>query len=165
MLKLVIIYCFCVLLSLPASAQTTTTTGVTSLVVIVDGSKNPELIPDALAWRHFLTALATHEQPTAQEQLRQQAQFAPLALAKSDAQQIAGLLGKLTTQLEAIEEARENSDGANSTLAALKAQEDAVIANTIAAVKAAVSSDGLSRLSGYIGTTVKGNIKIYGLPN
>jgi hypothetical protein len=153
MLKLVILYCFCALLSLPASAQTSNT--VTELVVIADGSKNPELIPDALAWRHFLTAIATHEQPTAQEQLRQQAQFAPLALATADAQQIAGLLGKMMTQLEAIEKARENSNGANSTLATLKAQEDAAIASTTAAVQAAVSSDGLSRLSGYIGKTVK----------
>jgi hypothetical protein len=163
MLRLVIVYCFCALVSLPTTGQTSST--ITTLVVIVDGSKNPELIPDALAWRHFLTAIATHEQPTAQEQLRQQAQFAPLALATADAQQISGLLGKMMTQLEAIEEARENSDGANSTLAALKAQEDAVIASTIAAVRAAVSSDGLSHLSGYIGKTVKGNIKIYGLPN
>jgi hypothetical protein len=154
--------CF-TLLCTPVGAQTSGT--VTNLVVIVDGSKNPEQIPDALAWRHFLVALATHEQPTAQEQLRQQAQFVPLALATADAQRIAGLLGKMTTQLEAIEKARENSDGANSTLAALKAQEEAVIASTIAAVRAAVTSDGLSRLSGYIGKTVKGSIKIYGLPN
>ena len=151
--RLAIVYCFCALLSLPASAQTSST--ITSLVVIVDGSKNPEQIPDALAWRHFLVALATHEQPTAQEQLRQQAQFAPLVLATADAQQIAGLLGKMMTQLEAIEKARENSNGANSTLATLKAQEDAAIASTTAAVQAAVSSDGLSRLSGYIGKTVK----------
>jgi len=51
---------------------------VTQLVVVVDGSTNPELIPEALAYQHFFLAVASHEQPSAQETLRQDAQLAPL---------------------------------------------------------------------------------------
>ena len=40
---------------------------VTSLVVLVDGSKHPEQIPDDLAYRHYFLAVATHEQPSAEE--------------------------------------------------------------------------------------------------
>ncbi len=140
------------------------TTTKTQLVVIVDGSKNPEQIPTDLAYRHFLLAVAAHEQPTADEQKRQHAFLGAVGLLDADEKAIALELGKMTTQLEAIQEARGDSDGTPAALAAFKAQEDALISATIARVRQVVSVDGLSHLDGYITETVKRNIKIYGLP-
>ncbi|MGO9097199.1 MAG: hypothetical protein ACLQGV_18500 [Bryobacteraceae bacterium] len=137
---------------------------VTNLVLMVDGSNHPEQIPDDLAWRHFLVAAATPEQPTPDQQKRQRTILAEVPLVDSDQKQIAGQLGKMTTQLQAIQSARLASDGTPAVLGALKAQEDSVISSTISKVRQATSADGLSCLTLYINETVKRNIKIYGLP-
>jgi len=139
--------------------------GVTNLVVLVDGSKHPEQIPDDLAYRHYFLAVATHEQPSAEEQERQKAQLAPLGLSEPDRQQIVLQLGRMTTQLEAIEAAREASDGTDAALASFRVRHDAVVSQTASSVRGALSADGASRLSRYITETVKGKIKIYGSAN
>jgi hypothetical protein len=138
---------------------------VTQLVVIVDGSKNPEQIPDNLAYKHFLMAVATHEQPVPEEQKRQEAFLKDVGLSGSDEKTIALALGKMTTQLEAIQAARVASDGAPASLVALKAQEDALISGVITQVRQALTSEGQLSLNQYVTGTVKKNIKIYGLPN
>lgn len=140
-------------------------TQVTKLVVLVDGSKHPEQIPDDLAYRHYFLAIATHEQPSAEEQARQKAQLAPLGLSELDRQQLAQQLGRMTTQLEAIEAEMEASDGTDAVLAAFKARHNALVSQTAATVRGALSPDGLSRLSRYIAESVKGKIKIYGSAN
>ena len=71
------------------NAQSVPPGPTTKLVVLVDGAKNPEQIPDDLAYRHFLVAVATHEKPSAEESGRQKAQLAPLGLAEADRQQLA----------------------------------------------------------------------------
>ena len=138
---------------------------VTSLVVLIDGSKHPEQIPDDLAYRHYFLAIATHEQPSADEQERQKAQLAPLGLSELDRQQIVQQLGRMTTQLKAIEAAREVSDGTDAALAGFRERHDALVSQTAASVRGALSADGASRLSRYIVETVKGKIKIYGSAN
>jgi hypothetical protein len=135
---------------------------VTKLVVVVDGSKSPEQIPDDLAWRHFLLALAAHAQPSAQEKNRQKAQFAPLGLSDADRQELVHQLGLMTAQLEAIDAERQASDGSDVSVAGFKARYDAAVSQAVASVRAALSDDGLIRFSRYIADTVKRNIKIYG---
>ena len=138
---------------------------VTSLVVLVDGSKHPEQIPDDLAYRHYFLAVATHEQPSAEEQERQKAQLAPLGLSEPDRQQIVLQLGRMTTQLEAIEAEREASDGTDAALAGFSVRRDALLSQKAASVRGALSADGASRLGRYITESVKGKIKIYGSAN
>lgn len=100
----------------------------------------------------------------ADELKRQNAQLADMALGASDQNQVAVELGQMITKLEAIESSMVANHGTPSVIAALKAQEDGVIAQTIALVRPTVSADGLSRLGSYISNTVKRNIKIYGQP-
>ncbi len=138
---------------------------VTQLVVIVDGAKNPEQISDDLAYRHFLRAVATHEQPTAAERKRQHTFLGAAGLSDSDEKAIALELGKMTTRLEAVQTARSASDGAPATLKAFKDEEDTVISRARARVRQVATAEGLSRLDRYMTNTVKRNIKIYGLPN
>ncbi len=157
------------------NAQTAATSGtasspqgagqITTLVVLVDGSKHPEQIPDDLAYRHYFLAVATHEQPSAGENARQRAQLAPLGLCEADRQQIVQQLGRMITQLDAIEAESEASDGTDAVLAGFKARHDALVSQTTATVRGALSADGASRLSRYIKETVKGKIKIYGSAN
>jgi hypothetical protein len=135
---------------------------VTKLVVLVDGSKTPEQISDDLAYQHFFLAVAAHEQPSAEERQRQDAQLAPVGLSQPDRQQVAVALGRLTTQLEAIEAAKEASDGSVNTLLGFKTQRDAAVSQAVATIQGALSADGASVLGRYITETVKRNIKIYG---
>jgi hypothetical protein len=135
---------------------------VTRLVVLVDGSKNPEQITDDLAYQHFFLAVAAHEQPSTDESKRQDAQLSPVGLSQADRQVLTGELGRLTTQLEAIDAAMAASDGADSTLLGFRTQRDEAVSRTVGTVRSALTSDGASRLSRYIAETVKRNIKIYG---
>ena len=135
------------------------------LVVQVDGSVNPERIPDDLAWRHFLSAVAIHPSPTASESSRHKAQLAPLGLAAADSQLLTLELGRMLTQIDAIQSSMETTNpGDAASLAALKQQHDTLMAQTIVNVSSALSADGLSRLRTYITNTVKRNIVIYGTP-
>jgi hypothetical protein len=135
------------------------------LVVQVDGSVNPERIPDDLAWRHFLCAVASHPSPTAFESKLQKAQLTPLGLAASDSQLLTIELGRMLTQIDPIQASMETTNpGDSAALAALKQQREALVAQTIVKVNSILSPDGLSRLRTYIANTVKRNIVIYGTP-
>jgi hypothetical protein len=135
------------------------------LVVQVDGSVNPERIPDDLAWRHFLCAVASHSSPTAAESKLQKAQLIPLGLEASDSQLLTIELGRMQTQIDSIQSSMETTNpGDASSLSALKQQRDALVAQTIVKVNSILSADGLSRLRTYITNTVKRNIVIYGTP-
>ena len=59
-----------------------------NLPVLVDGSKNPEKIPDSLAYHHFFSAVSAHPTPSAQEVARQNAQLLPLKLSATDQQKL-----------------------------------------------------------------------------
>ena len=135
------------------------------LVVQVDGSVNPGRIPDDLAWRHFLCAVASHPNPTAAESKRQKAQLAPLGLPAADSQLLTGELGRMQTQIDAIQSSLQlTNPGDSAAVAALKQQRDALVAQTIVKVNSILSPDGLSLLRTYITNAVKRNIVIYGTP-
>jgi hypothetical protein len=132
----------------------------TTLVVLVDGSKNPELISDDLALRHFLLAVAAHEQPSQAESDRQDAQLTPLGLSGPDRQELTRQLGLMTTQLEALE---AESDGSGASPSDVRARRNSLIAQTAASVRKALSADGWARLNSYVTQSVKKKVKIYGL--
>lgn len=153
-------------LCLPSSAQNTP---ALQLPVLVDGSKYPEQIPDQLAYRHFLLAVAEHRSPTAIEADRQRARLRPIGLSDVDSAAFRDLLANLREQLDAIEQARATLDsgaitvGAKvPTIAALKAQEDDLIATTITSLPARLGIDGLAKLDQHIRQQVKRKIVIYG---
>lgn len=151
---------------LPSSAQNTP---ALQLPVLVDGSKTPEQIPDQLAYRHFLVAVAEHRSPTPVEADRQRARLRPIGLADADHAAFRDLLAGLREQLDAIEQARASlNSGAIAigakvpTIAGLKAQEDDLIATTITSLPAKLGIDGLAKLDQHIRQQVKRKIVIYG---
>lgn len=132
-----------------------------SLPVLVDGSKNPEKISDALAYRHFFAAFAAHPTPTSQELGRQNAQLAPLQLATADRGALVGILGTFRTQLDVIESAAAVA-GTPTKLASLQSQKSTLVATTLANLKLVLTADGASRIDQYVQTRVKKHIVIYG---
>jgi hypothetical protein len=138
------------------------------LPILVDGSKTPDQIPDALAYQHYFTAIAAHPSPSAQEQARQAAQLLVLHLSPADQQVLIASLAPFRTQLDQIEAGWVQLAGAptNANAAAqftaLRAQQSALAAATLANLRQSLTSDGASSLDQYVKTHVKAHIVIYG---
>lgn len=135
------------------------------LPIIIDGSITPDQIPDSLAYRHFLTAIAAHPVPTPDEQARQAAQLSPLGLSATDRQALITGLAPFRTQLDSIESARASvtpSTSAAAQLTALESEANSLVANTLQSVRQSLTADGMSRLDQYVQTHVKSHIRIYG---
>lgn len=131
------------------------------LPVIADGSKNPQSIPDALAYEHFFSAFAAHPTPTAQEQSRQTVQLTPLQLTAADLNALTGILANFRVQLDQIESAVAAAT-APSQLSSLQTQKSTLAAATLASLQQTLTADGVSRVNKYVQTRVKAHIKIYG---
>ncbi len=141
----------------------------TGLVLLVDGSKTPASIPDQMAYRHFLIAVAEPASPTPLQADHQKVRLAPVGLSDADHAALTALLAQLRAQLDAIQQARNSADSLPSTqmqsaYAALKTQEDALIATTIGALGTTLSGNGQAQLYQYLQKVVKTKIKIYGSP-
>jgi hypothetical protein len=141
--------------------MSTSGTGPGTLPVLVDGSKNPEKISDALAYRHFFASFAAHPTPSSQEQGRQDAQLGPLQLAAADRRALVGILGSFRTQLDVIEKAAAVA-GTPAKLASLRTQKSTLATTTLANLKQTLTPDGASRIDQYVQTRVKKHIVIYG---
>lgn len=72
----------------------------------MDGSKNPELIPDDLAYRHFLMFVAEHANATAEEVRRRDSRLAPLHFSKQDHDFFISALAGVREKLDGIEVSR-----------------------------------------------------------
>jgi hypothetical protein len=136
--------------------------GLGSLPVVVDGSKNPQSIPDALAYSHFFTAVAAHFNPTPQEQGRQNAQLTPLQLAATDLTAFTGLMSTFRVQLDQIEGTFKAAAASPAGLANLQTQKSDLVATTRANLQQALTSAAVIRIDQYVQTRVKTHIVIYG---
>ena len=125
----------------------------------------PEQIPDALAYQHFLMAVAAHSAPSMEEQARQAAQLSPMGLSAADRQALISVLSPLREQLDGIELARSNvapGPSASAKLVDLNAQVTGAVATARVGLIRSLTTDGLNRLDRYVQTHVKARIKVYG---
>jgi len=151
----------------PISAQgaQAQTAAPMQLSVIVDGAATPNLIPDALAYQHFLTAIAAHPFPSTEEQARQSAQLSALGLSPADRQALIANLAPFRAQLDNIQSARAavgSGPSAPTQLMNLRSQESTLAATTLQKIQGSLTADGMSLLDQYVRTHVKAHIKIYG---
>ena len=137
--------------------------GPASLPVIVDGSKNPEKIPDLLAYQHFFTTVSAHPVPTTEERGRQAAQLAPLQLGTGDQQALVTALAAFREQLDGITAAALTATTPDQS-AAYQAQKSSLASTTLAGLQLTLTPDGANGLSRYVMTRVKAHIVIYGGP-
>ena len=138
--------------------------------IIVDGSKNPERIPDRIAIGMFFSALAIPA-PAGKPALRRfEAQIRPVKLSPSDKgllrTELARLHGRLVTHRETMTAARDNlrrsrtpATGAAFT-AAVEAR-DTLAVDSYERILRSLSPEGAGRLHAYIGV-VKRQIKEIG---
>jgi hypothetical protein len=141
-----------------------------TLRVIVDGSKTPDQISDDLAYRHFILAIAEHQNPSKEEFQRREARLRPIGFSKQERDTCVFALAGVREELDAIDAARNqiaptfaSSDaGVQARLATLKSQEDSIIANARSRLRLSLG-DGQARLDIYVRNRVKRQIVILGL--
>ena len=82
---------------------------------IIDGAVHPELIPDPVAYRLYLVALSTGQNPTEAEQKHQRAHLMKTGLGDTDQQAVISLLSEFRAKYDAL--LAEYNDSARAALA------------------------------------------------
>ena len=132
----------------------------------IDGAKNPELIPDQVAYRLVLLAIAEPENATDAQKDRFQAKIAPAGLDRDDTQAFFDVLAPFQTQLDALSAqssqilARDPIPPSGSPdyqqLVQLGQQKDAALAQAVSALPARLSSGGVEKLESFVQTQKRG---------
>ncbi len=82
---------------------------------LIDGAVHPELIPDSLAYRLYLVAVSTQQNPTDAERKGQQAHLMKTGLQSSDRDNLFGVLSDFRTQYDEL--VRQYNESAKAALA------------------------------------------------
>lgn len=133
---------------------------------MIDGSKNPELIPDQAAYRAVLLAFAEPENPTDAQKARFHAKIAPAGLGGLDTDAFFAVLTHFRKQSDALHTqaaailARNPLPHPDSvdyqTLKDISQQEQSVFAEAISAIPARLSLDGAAKLDTFIKNEKRG---------
>jgi hypothetical protein len=137
-----------------------------TLPVVIDGEKTPELIPDAVAARHFVIAAAQPDKPSDGDIARRRALLFTVGFSKDDQAAVIHALATVGDQLAAFEqERRQLSRGAPASRAAimtLKQQRDAVLEGAHTRIHSTLSAEGVVRYETFLREHMKNRIKIFG---
>ena len=113
----------------------------------VDGAVTPELIPDAAAYSLFLSTAAEPLGATAEQTRRQRAKLGRAQLSEPDLLAMAPILATFQQQQQVLEQSFRAGASPVADVDSLRAQ---LVANTRAALKSAITPDGLARLDALI---------------
>jgi hypothetical protein len=124
---------------------------------IIDGSKEPDLIPDVVAYRLWFLAVALPPGATEVEQARQWAQLKAAGLSSDDAMQTASILATFRTSYDylvnsyndSVAQANQMGDDPPDVQAFL-GQRDALVGTTLRALNTALSAPGMQALRSYV---------------
>jgi hypothetical protein len=140
----------------------------------IDGAKNPELIPDQLAYKMMLMALSVPPNATDQQKRRQQARLERIHLSADDAKALLGLAAQfregkssIDTQVSEIHK-RNFMPHPDSTdwegLKGLRSREIQLLLDTTARIPQLLTERGVSNVSADL-LNVKRHIKIFPEPH
>jgi hypothetical protein len=138
------------------------------LAVVVSGATTPDLIPDDLAYAHFISGLAIPEKPSPQDIGLRDALLSPVGLSTQDTAAFIGALRGVRTQLDFL--ARETQrlsatpEVSHARLIDLKLHRTRALSEAHSRVLRTLSRDGRQRLAAFIKAEVKPRITVYGDP-
>ena len=132
----------------------------------IDGAKNPELIPDDVAYRLVLLAVAEREDATDAQKARFRAKIASAGLNAEDTEALRLILAAFQKQLDALN-AQANQILARDPLplagtpdyqqlVELSKQRQPVFAEAMSALPARLSVGGLAKLQAYVQNAKRG---------
>jgi hypothetical protein len=139
---------------------------VSSLPIAVDGAKNPERVPDKVAYRHLVMVVAQPETATADQVKPRNAILTWMGLSQEDKDALIAALRGVSAELKDITEQRKqwatDSPSARSALETLRHREDQLFNNAQTRLRESLSLGGLMHLDAYIQQHIKPRIVIYG---
>lgn len=136
--------------------------GYANLAAAVRGSDTPELVPDRVAYRHFVLSLARHSNPSAAEIATRKILLEPVGLSETDAVALVHAIEGVREQVEAFELTRRALASSAAQVKLAKEKEDAVLTLAKERVMGALSPLGVLTVTEYVQNTVKRRITIYG---
>jgi hypothetical protein len=132
----------------------------------IDGAKSPELIPDEVAYRLVLVALAEREEATESEKARFRAKISPARLDEQDTDAVFHILAAFQKQLDALDAQARPIQARNpfpypgsvdyQKLLELSLQRQGVFAEAMSAVPARLSVDGAAKLQAHVQNAKQG---------
>jgi hypothetical protein len=131
-----------------------------SLEVVIDGSQNPESVPDELAYRHFILALLNDPSSVSSDNPRWQALVATLRLADEDKRLVASVI--LAARPRLLDISRGLADPTLSDSDALRAEQSVALDLVKAQLDQSLSQAAATALLAHVRTYVKARIVIYG---
>lgn len=139
----------------------------------IDGAKNPELIPDDVAYRVLLLAIAEPEDASPEQKARARAKIVRAQLSEDDEVLFLTMATQYKTQIDSLAaQAAQITNGIalvhpdsvqGRQLSQLGRQQDQVLVNTIAAVKSRLSVGGSEKLDAHV-QSIKRKMKLYPPP-
>lgn len=166
----------------PSSAATQDTSSTTNLEPqatmpdppgTIDGAKNPELIPDDVAYRVLLLAIAEPEDASPEQKARARAKIVRAQLSEDDEVLFLTMATQYKTQIDSLAaQAAQITNGIalvhpdsvqGRQLSQLGRQQDQVLVNTIAALKSRLSVGGSEKLDAHV-QSIKRKMKLYPPP-
>ena len=140
----------------------------------IDGAKNPELIPDEVAYRMLFLGVAEREDATDEQKARARGKIAPAGLSEEDAEAFLRLMADFHKEMTAvlaenakIRERNPFPDRLSTDwpiVVGLRKRMEANALNTMAALPARLSPEGMAKLQAHL-AEVKRGIKRIPLPN
>ena len=129
-----------------------------NLPLAVDGRKNPERVPDRIAYNHFIGFNAESASPTPNEMQRRNTSLARVGLSPDDHRVLVEILKGVRDELR---QADTLSKGTSIERAAAKDKRDDTLARIRTRIQTDLSPDGVMRLDQFI-RRLKLNVRIYG---
>ena len=132
---------------------------------LIDGSVHPELIPDSVAYRLYLVAVSTGQNPTAAELQGQRAHVLKIGLTDADQQIFIGIVSDFRSKYDALVSAYNDSAKAAAArneatdVNLLLTQLDALVQSTRATVGTQLSTQGATKLNSFV-LSEKKNMKV-----
>ena len=133
--------------------------------LLIDGSKTPQLISDALAYRHFLSAVATTKDAGVTSARRTDAIIRTIGLTAADSQVFIDRLDTLRRSLDAAQARSVANPHVPGRGSILRRARDAALDETAECLEGELSREGRTLLANYVRNTVKSRIRVYQLPD
>jgi|SRR6267142_2365184 len=164
MVRYVTLFVSCVF-ALGAWAQTSPPQHQHNVAVpnLIDGAAHPELIPDSVAFRLYLVAVSTGQNPTEAEQKHQHAHLMKPGLADTDQQILVSILSDFRAKYDALVNEYNTFAKADSTTDVhtfLKKLDD-LVQSTRDTISVRLSSKGAVQLHTFV-LSEKKNMKVQG---
>jgi hypothetical protein len=142
--------------------------GSGALPVAVDGAKTPELIPDSLAFRHFLMVLALSAAATPEEVARRNVLLKRAGLSPVDNDRLLNAIASVNDELSNINQQESlwsiNAAPGRAALDDLRRQQGLILDEARTRLIATLSADGVTSFDRFVVGHVKRHIIVYGAP-